>query len=322
MRSSRTVGLPLALVSAFAFGGSGPAARPLLDAGLSPLDVTWLRLAGAAVVLLPLAVRHIGVARRRPLLILAYGVLPMAGVQACYFAAVSRIPVGVALLIEYLGPVLMLGWVRFVRHWHVSRLSGIGAVLAVGGMTAVVEIWQGMRFDGVGIGLALCAAVCQSCYFLLADTGGEHVDPTAMIAQGAVVGAVVITVLARPWHLPWGVLAHDAALGPFDWPAYVYVLWIALVTTVVAYLTGTVAVRLLSPQVAGVVSYLELVVATVLAWLLLGEELSAPQLAGGVLVIAGAFLAQLATPTPDPKITKTPNYGEAFSAYSTENRSP
>ena len=318
MRSSRAVGLPLALVSAFAFGGSGPAARPLLDAGLSSLDVTWLRLTGAAVVLLPLAVRHIGVARRRPLLILAYGVLPMAGVQACYFAAVSRIPVGVALLIEYLGPVLMLGWVRFVRHWHVSRLSGIGAVLAVGGMTAVVEIWQGMRFDGVGIGLALCAAVCQACYFLLADTGGEHVDPTAMIAQGAVVGAAVITVLARPWDLPWGLLAQHAALGPFDWPAYVYVLWIALVTTVVAYLTGTVAVRLLSPQVAGVVSYLELVVATVLAWLLLGEALSAPQLVGGVLVLAGAFLAQMATPTPDNQPLDAPAEPAAGTAASSE----
>lgn len=298
MRSVRAVGLPLALVSAFAFGGSGPAAKPLLAAGLSPLHVTWLRITGAALVLLPVAVRHLDLPRRRPLLILAYGVFPMAGVQACYFAAVDRIPVGVALLIEYLGPVLMLGWVGFVRRWHVARSAGIGAVIAVAGLTAVVEIWQGLRFDGIGIALALGAAVCQACYFLMADTGGEPVDPTAMIAWGALVGAAVITVLARPWTLPWQVLAGPAELGPLHWPAYAFVLWIVLVTTVLSYLTGVLAVRLLSPQVAGVVSYLESVIATVLAWLLLGESLSALQMAGGLLVLAGAFVAQMSTPAP------------------------
>lgn len=305
MRSARTAGLSLALVSALAFGGSGPAAKPLIAAGLSPLHITWLRITGAALVLLPVAVRHLGLPRRRPLLILAYGVLPMAGVQACYFAAVSRIPVGVALLIEYLGPVIMLGWVRFVRRWHVTRSAGAGAALAVAGLTAVVEIWQGLRFDGVGIVLALGAAVCQACYFLLAETGGERIDPTAMIAWGALVGAVVITALARPWTLPWAVLAAPADLGPLHWPAYGFVLWIVLVTTVLAYLTGVLAVRLLSPQVAGVVSYLEAIVATVLAWLLLGEALTAVQLAGGVLVLVGAFVAQRATPAP-PVPDETP----------------
>lgn len=298
MRSSRAAGLPLALISALAFGGSGPAAKPLLAVGLSPLHVTWLRIAGAALVLLPVAVRHLDVPRRRPLLILAYGVFPMAGVQACYFAAVSRIPVGVALLIEYLGPVLMLGWVRFVRRWHVARSAGVGAALCVAGLTAVVEIWQGLRFDGVGIALALGAAVCQACYFLLADTGGDRVNPTAMIAWGALVGAVVMTVLARPWTLPWPVLTAPAELGPLHWPAYAFVLWIVLVTTVLSYLTGVLAVRLLSPQVAGVVSYLESIVATVLAWLLLGEALTGLQLAGGVLVLVGAFVAQRSTPAP------------------------
>jgi len=106
----------------------------------------------------------------------------------------------------------------------------------------------------------------------------------------------VITVLARPWTLPWSVLAAPASLGPLHAPAYAYVAWLALITVVVAYLTGVLAVRLLSPQVAGVVSYLEAIVATVLAWLLLGEALTLPQLAGGVLVLVGAYVAQRSTP--------------------------
>lgn len=300
MRSSRAAGLPLALISAFAFGGSGPVAKPLEAAGLDPLHVTWLRIAGAALVLLPVAVRHLGLPRRRPLLILAYGVFPMAGVQACYFAAVSRIPVSVALLIEYFGPVLMLAWVRFARRRPVARSAGVGAALCVAGLTGVVEIWQGVRFDGIGIALALGAAVCQACYFLLADTAGEPVEPTALIAWGALVGAAVVTVLARPWTLPWPVLAAPASLGPLHAPAYAFVLWLVLITTVVSYLTGVLAVRLLSPQIAGVVSYLEAIVATVLAWLLLGESLTVLQLAGGALVLVGAFVAQRSAPAPDP----------------------
>ncbi len=109
---NRSSGLVFAILSALAFGGSGPAARPLLDAGLDPMQVTWLRVAGAALLLLPVALYHHRALRTRPALLLAYGMFPMAGVQAFYFAAISRIPVGVALLIEFLGPVLVLLWTR------------------------------------------------------------------------------------------------------------------------------------------------------------------------------------------------------------------
>ncbi|CAM5586810.1 hypothetical protein SRIMM317S_05916 [Streptomyces rimosus subsp. rimosus] len=91
------------------------AAKPLISAGLEPLQVTWLRVAGAALVMLPVAWRHRRLLLRRPAL-LGFGLLAVAGVQACYFAALSRIPVGVALLIEYLAPALVLGWVRFVQR--------------------------------------------------------------------------------------------------------------------------------------------------------------------------------------------------------------
>ena len=69
------VGLGLALGSALAFGGSGVAAKPLIAAGLDPLHVVWLRVAGAALVMLPVAVRHRGLVRRRPALLAGFGLL-------------------------------------------------------------------------------------------------------------------------------------------------------------------------------------------------------------------------------------------------------
>ncbi|MCZ0204813.1 EamA family transporter [Streptomyces achromogenes] len=300
-------GLGLALASALAFGGSGVAAKPLIEAGLDPLHVVWLRVVGAALVMLPLAVRHRALPRRRPALLAGFGLLAVAGVQACYFAALSRIPVGVALLVEYLAPALVLGWVRFVQRRPVTRAAALGVVLAAGGLACVVEVWSGLSFDALGLVLALGAACCQVGYFVLADQGGDAgetaPDPLGVIAYGLLVGAAVLTLVARPWTMDWSVLGGSTDLNGTAVPAAALLAWIVLVATVIAYITGVLSVRRLSPQVAGVVACLEAVIATVLAWVLLGEHLSLPQVAGGAVVLVGAFIAQSAGPgkgTPEP----------------------
>ncbi|MEU0968741.1 EamA family transporter [Streptomyces sp. NPDC005917] len=302
----RGLGLSLALGSALAFGGSGVAAKPLIEAGLDPLHVVWLRVAGAALVMLPLAVRHRDLPRRRPALLVGFGLLAVAGVQACYFAAISRIPVGVALLVEYLAPALVLGWVRFVQRRPVTRAAALGVVLAAGGLACVVEVWSGLSFDALGLVLALGAACCQVGYFVLADHGGgDGVDPLGVIAYGLLVGAGVLTIVARPWGMDWSVLAGSARMNGTTVPAVALLLWIVLLATVVAYIAGVLSVRRLSPQVAGVVACLEAVVATVLAWVLLGERLAAAQVLGGAVVLLGAFIAQSSTPAKESVVGRS-----------------
>ncbi|GGZ46766.1 EamA family transporter [Streptomyces bluensis] len=316
----RGVGLGLALGSAIAFGGSGVAAKPLIEEGLDPLHVVWLRVAGAALVMLPLAVRHRALPRRRPALLAGFGLLAVAGVQACYFAALSRIPVGVALLVEYLAPAILLGWVRFVQRRPVTRAAAVGVVLAVGGLACVVEVWSGMAFDALGLLLALAAACCQVGYFVLsdqgADAGEEAPDPLGVIAYGLLVGALVLTVVTRPWTMDWSVLGGTVSMDGTAVAAWLLLGWVVLIATVLAYVTGVVAVRRLSPQVAGVVACLEAVIATVLAWVLLGEHLSAPQLIGGGIVLAGAFIAQSATPAkiPDEPVAGGPGHAQGNGA--------
>jgi drug/metabolite transporter (DMT)-like permease len=287
-------------VSAVAFGGSGVAAKPLIEAGLDPLHVVWLRVTGAALVMLPVAVRHRALLRRRPALLAGFGLLAVAGVQACYFAALSRIPVGVALLIEYLAPALVLGWVRFVQRRPVTRAAAVGVVLAAGGLACVVEVWSGMAFDALGLLLALGAACCQVGYFVLSDhgsdAGDQAPDPLGVIAYGLLTGAVVLTAVARPWTMDFSVLGGTARMNGTPVAAPLLLAWIVLVATVLAYVAGVLSVRRLSPQVAGVVACLEAVIATVLAWVLLGEHLSLPQIAGGAVVLVGAFIAQSSAP--------------------------
>ncbi|WP_329362206.1 EamA family transporter [Streptomyces sp. NBC_00669] len=337
MRSTqvRSGGVGLALLSAVAFGGSGVAAKPLIEAGFEPLHVVWMRVAGAALVLLPVAVRHRRLPLQRPGLVIGFGLLGIVGVQALYYLAIARIPVGVAILVEYLGPALLLGWVRFVQRRKVRRAAVVGVVLAVGGMCFVVGIWSGFAFAPVGLLCSFGAACCQVAYFVLADhgaqdgaaaspgspdreragdgladglgdgfvdglgdgsDGGGAPDPVAVIAHALLFGTASLTLVARPWDIAWTSLAHQVPLGDADVPGILLVGWIVLVCTVVSYLTGVMAVRRLSPQIAAVVSCVEAVVGAVLAWFLLGEHLGTPQLFGGALVLAGAFVAQTALP--------------------------
>jgi drug/metabolite transporter (DMT)-like permease len=302
--SPRLLPLGTALVSAAAFGASGPLAKPLIVAGLGPTQVAWLRVAGAAVVLLPATVRGRALALRHPLLLTAYGVLAVAGVQAAYFGAVSRIPVSVALLIEYLAPALVLLIARFTLGRRVAPAAAVGAGVTVVGLAGVVEVWSGVRFDPLGLLSALMAAGCLAAYFLLSERQGAA-DPAALLGWGLLIGALVLTVVARPWTASWSVLAAPVLFGAGQVPASMVAAGLVLIGTIVAYLTGIVAVRRLSAPVAAVIATSEAVVATLLAWVLLGEALSVPQLMGGAVVLVGVCLAQLAVPSrgedkPDP----------------------
>ena len=308
--SRRTVGLLLILLSACAFGGSGTAAKPLMDAGLTPLDVVWLRAAGATLVLLPVLVRHRDLPRRRPGLLLGFGLFAVAGCQGLSFASLALIPVGVSLLIEYLGPALLLGYVRFVQRRRVSRQAVAGAVLALAGLGCVVQVWDGLGgLNPWGVLLALGAAFCQVAYFVLAeDIGGdprpggkprqEPVEPIALTAYGLLVGTLVFTLVAQPWAMRWSVFGHDAAMGGRQVPALLLLGWLVLIATVLAYVSGTAAVSRLSAPVAGVIASLEAVVGTALAWVLLGQHLALPQVLGGLLVLTGACVAQTSRLAP------------------------
>jgi drug/metabolite transporter (DMT)-like permease len=271
-----------------------------MEAGLTALDVVWLRAAGATLLLLPVLIIHRDLPRRRPGLLLGFGLFAVVGCQGLSFASLALIPVGVALLIEYLGPPLLLGYVRFVQRRRVSRQAALGALLALVGLGCVVQIWDGLGgLNPWGVLLGLGAAFCQVAYFVLAEGVGhgsdaerEPVDPIAMSAYGLLVGTVVFSAVARPWSMKWSVFGHDVAMGGRHVPALLLLGWVVVVATVIAYLTGTAAVSRLSAPVAGVIASLEAVVGTVLAWVLLGEHLDGPQILGGLLVLSGACVAQ------------------------------
>lgn len=280
-----------------------------MDAGLSPEQVASLRICGAAVLLL------IGTAlfRRRALRIprrewprlVAYGVASVALVQLCYFVAVSRLPIGVAMLLEYLSPVLVTLWVRFVRRVHLPRTVWFGVVIAVTGLAMVAQVWQGLSLDAIGVLAGLATAASAATYFLLGERGVAASDPVGVTTWGLVIGSVVVLPIDPPWTAPVRVLTAPTTFGPL----WVLLLALVLVATIVAYLAGMASLRHLPPAVVSVVSLVEPVVATTLAWIVLGQSLSPVQVIGGAVLLTGAVVVQMTrSATPEsPAIRESPS---------------
>src|SRR4051794_151084 len=191
----RTSGLVMAVASALAFSSSGPFIKPLLEAGWSIGAALLVRMGVAGLVLAPAVVlairRERSFLRRHWRLILGFGLTAVAGCQIFFFSAMQRMPVAVALLIQYLAPVLLvvLAWVRTRRA--PSRLVLAGSVVAIVGLVLVVDI-SGASFDLLGVLLALGAAVCVGAYFLIAERAGDDLPPLALASGGLLVGAALM----------------------------------------------------------------------------------------------------------------------------------
>lgn len=292
--------LAIAITSACCFGFSGPMAKFVQGAGLSPVEAVWVRMAGAGLLMLAVLAlvrpRVLRVPRGRYGFFAAYALVAVAAVQALFFLAITRLPVGVALLLEYAAPVLVVGWVRLVRRVRLPWAAYLGALVAVAGLAVVVEVWQGSAVDALGLLIGLAGAACCAAYFLLSDRSKDlDVDPLGLVAWGMAGAAVVLLPIARPWGLRWAAFTESVTIDGRTLPVAVAAGCLIAVATVAAYLLGVTAVRRLSAAVGATVATLEVIAGAVIAWVLLGEALGPAQILGGLTVLAGALLAQTAT---------------------------
>jgi drug/metabolite transporter (DMT)-like permease len=290
--------LALALFSASSFGLSGSLASSLLDLGWSPAAVVATRVGGAFLILLiPCLVllRRIGLPTPgQSLRMLAYGVVAIALAQLCYFSAVQYLSVGVALLIEYLAPVMLIAWHWARNHRPPTWSVLLGAGLSIVGLACVLDLRDGLTLNPIGVAWALGAAVCLSAYFLLSEDKGsdEPIHPLLLTTAGTGIGASVLLAAATAGMLPLAAstgttLLADRAVG-WWFPA----LLLILVSAVLAYPSGIVAVRRLGSSPASFVSLTEVIFAVAFAFVLLGQRPGPMQLVGGVLILAGIALVQ------------------------------
>lgn len=298
MPSQRSgVGLGLAVMSALTFATSGTFARSLIGAGWSPEAAVAARVGiGALVLAVPaaLALRGNASALRRGLpTIASYGLLAIGGAQVCFFNAVRYLPIGVALLLEYLGIVLVVGWMWLVHRQRPHRLTVAGAVAAVVGLGFVLDVTSAGRPDPAGVLWGLGAGVGLAAFFVLSARASVDLPPTALASGGMAVSAVVLVGLGLLGAYPFTATFHRVVLAGHRVSWLVPVLGLSVVAAGFSYVAGIAAARILGARLASFVGLTEVLFAVLIAWLALGELPTGSQLVGGLLILAGVTLVRI-----------------------------
>ncbi|WP_370616725.1 EamA family transporter [Mumia sp. Pv 4-285] len=313
-RAQSKVGLGYALVvgGACFFIVNAGVSRVVMRAGIDPALLTTLRTTGAAVLFVAFALvadrSALRVPRGRELaMLLLLGIVGVAGVQWTYNIAIDRIPVGMALLLEYLAPVLVVLWARFVQKQDVRRTMWLAIALTLVGLALVAQIAQGLAFDGVGMLAGLGAAVCFAVYFLVGEQGVREADPVRVMVWAFTFAALAMNVVAPVWTTP--DLSAPAnllgALGAYEVPLWLALAWVVVLGTLTPFFMELSALQHLPATVVTMVATLEPVGAAALGWAWFGESLDAVQMLGGLLVVSGIALAQLsrsASPSVVPEV--------------------
>ena len=294
------LGYGMIFLASTLFAINGTVSKVIQDAGLSSARLTQVRSTGAfAGLALVLALTNRRALRLRareiPLLVL-FGVCGLAFVQWFYFIAIHRLAIGIALLIQYLAPLLVALWARFVGHEEVRRRIWLALALALAGLALVVEIWSGIALDARGVAASLAGALSYALYILVAEHAVATRDPISLSCYGFFFASLFWAAVQPWWSFPDGVLGRTTSLhghlASLHLPVWALVAWLIVLGAIVPFALVFAALRHVTATRAGIAAMLELPAATLVAFLWLGESLGLFQLLGGGVVLAAIGLAQ------------------------------
>lgn len=289
------LGYSLAFTAAACFGVGGIIAKAAFNAGVPPsLLAEWRILFGFLVYAAIFAVIRPSAFRVRradvPLFAL-FGIVGLAGVQWSYYESIQRLPVGVAVVIQYTAPVLLLIWARFrgrrvgSRLWLAAALALVGCFFAAGAYDAAL-----FQLNTEGVALSVLSAFIFALYFSLAERILKRYDTPTLLIYGFGFALLAWAIYRPLWTLPWTTTSGEI---------YLLLLGVLIVATVIPFGLTLAAVKLIPAARVGLTATIEPVVAAIAAFLVLGEQLALPQIAGGAVVVVAILIAQSLRPTAD-----------------------
>jgi drug/metabolite transporter (DMT)-like permease len=294
------LGTVLSIAAAAVFGFGASVSKVALHAGLEPTRLTALRCTGTAVgLLVVILVVRPSLLRIRlgdlPVLILL-GLTGAAVVQFLFFIAIDRLPVGIALLLEFTAPFLIAVYSQLVLRHPADARSWIAIALGTAGLALVAKVWTDTGLDLVGVAAGLGAATCLAAFLMIGKNALRRHHPLTMSFWMFTVAALFWAVAAPWWNFNIRTLGRRASLlGAFDGtrlPLWTSVLWVVVLGTLVPYLLEIGSLEHLSPTAKGVVGMSEPLIAAAIAWAWLGEALDQIQLVGAAVTLVGIFVIQ------------------------------
>jgi len=282
-------GYLFATLAAVLFCGNGVASRTVLDDGLTSVQLSGLRTlitaVGLTVWMLGRDRGELSVRRSDAPRLLLFGVGGLALVNFSYFVAIKRLGVGVGLTLEYMGPILLLVWLRVRYRRIVPTRVWAAAVLALAGCFLVVEGWQFSSLDGLGIGAGITAAIGFAVYAWGGERSGHSgYQPGTTLLWMSISATLVWFAVDAPWNWNWAVITAGWNVAA--------VLYVGLIGTLGGFMAAFAAVRFIPAARASVIMTLEPALAALLAWPVLGEVLSPVQIVGGIVVMTAVMWIQ------------------------------
>ena len=295
-------GYVLYVLAATCFALNGTVSKSILLSGIDAARLSQLRVTAAFVILLAFVAitRPAALKLRRseiPVL-LAYGVLGIVMTQWLYFVSLERLPVGVALLIEFTAPIMVALWFRFGMRQPTRRLVWGALVLALVGLAMVAQVWQGFTLNALGVAAGFGAAAALAIYYVLGDRHVRQPEPrdAVSLTMWGFGAASLFWAIVQPWwSFPWASLSgFGFPLGDASSPVPLWVLCTSMVVlgTVLPFWLVVAALHHIRASQASVVGMTEPLLATVIAWFALGESLTVIQIIGAFVVLAGVLLAE------------------------------
>jgi drug/metabolite transporter (DMT)-like permease len=288
MQRSPARGYVLVAVGATMFALGGNLARYMLDDGVSAMRLSQLRSAGSLILLaaaLAVTRPQLMRVRRSDVPQLAFlGICGLALVHATYYAAIDHLEIGVALVIQYMAPLLLLLWLRF-RYGRRLAASLWGAVaLSIAGCALVVRAFDPGGLDAAGVAYAAGAAVTFAIYMVASERAGQRYQSVTTLFWAFLFASIFWALVQPWWSFPFSAVDPWLALG------------VIVIGTLLPFICVVTALRHLPAPRAAVAATLEPVIAAIFAWWLHDEHLAAVQLAGGALVLGAVLWVQAHRP--------------------------
>jgi drug/metabolite transporter (DMT)-like permease len=297
------LGYAMVLTAATLWALNGAVSKVILQSGgVTSERLTEVRATGAFLLLFAvLLVWRRSTLRTRlgelPFLAV-FGIAGLAFVAWFYFVAIERLEIGIALLIQYVAPVLVALYARYVLHEPVRRRIWAALALSIVGLALLLQLWHGLELDGIGVLASIGAAITFALYILMADRGIRRRTSSSLLAYGFLFAALFWAVV-QPWtSFPWDLLDDSVSLlgrlESIELPVWLLMAWMVVLGTIVPFGLLVAALRHVSPTRAGILAMFEPVAGTVIAYAWLREELDPVQLVGAAVVLCGIGLAQTA----------------------------
>ena len=273
-------GIVFIIISAASFGVMPVLARIAYEAKADPLTVLFLRFGIAAIVMFAILFATKTPLPRGLLLVelILLGAIAYVGESLAYFMALTYASPGLVALLLYVYPALVTTLSAIFLKEHLTTLKVVALFLALSGTALTIQITSGGKFVGVLLGIA--AAVDYAIYIVL---GSRIVKRSGSVGSTAVIIASTAAVYAVIAPL------HGLSL-PVNIGGWFAIIAIALVSTVVSFMTFFAGLKRIGPTTASTLSTFEPIVAVALAAVVLGETITPVQALGGALILAAVVI--------------------------------